>query len=328
MMKQKIKWGILAPGRIAQVFCQDLILSQQSEIVSVASRDMRRAEEFAARYNAKEIFDSYDEFYQKSSCDVVYIASPHVFHKQQAIACMNAGKSVLCEKPVAINAAEMQEIIDVAKKNNVFFMEAMWTCFFPLLHEVLALIDSGKLGQLSLIKADFCFRAEPDFQNRLYNPQLGGGSLLDTGVIVLSLAQMFMRQMPQRISSQQVMTSTGVDGSGLYILGYDNNRQALLSSSILNNTPNNATICCEEGYILIEDFWSPRTAVIKWNDGTTATLSCSVKGTGFYYEIKEVERCIAAGLTESQYRTWQDSLDMLTIVDNIRLQWSENISIN
>lgn len=324
MLQSKIKWGVIAPGRIAHVFCDDLILSDKSEIVSVASRDNTRASEFAARYNIKEIFDSYDEFYQKSACNVVYIASPHVFHKDQVIACMNAGKSVVCEKPAGINAAEMQEIISVARKNNVFFMEAMWTCFFPLLREVITLVNTGKLGRISLVKADFCFKAKTDFQDRLYNPKLGGGSLLDTGVYVISLAQMFMKELPQNISTQMTETSTGVDGTGLYILGYSGHRHAMLSTSILNKTPNHAVICGEHGYIVIENFWAPRQAVITWNDGRTETLSSPVTGKGYYHEIKEVENCLMLGLKESEHRTWQDTLDVLTIIDSIHQQWSEN----
>lgn len=321
-MKSKIKWGIIAPGRIAHLFCDDLMLSDGSEIVSVASRDAARAAEFAQRYHAAEVFDSYDEFYQKSTCDVVYIASPHVFHKEQAIACMNAGKSVVCEKPVGINASEMQDIIQVAKENQVFFMEAMWTRFFPVLCEVLDRITAGEIGHVSLVKADFCFKAKADFRDRLYNPELGGGSLLDVGVYVISLAQILMKEMPQTISTQMVAAPTGVDGTGLYLLGYKDKAQAVLSSSILTKTPNNALICGETGYIVIEDFWAPRQAVITWHDGRTETLNNSVTGKGYYHEIKEVERCLSLGLTESDRRTWQETLDVLTIMDNIRQQWA------
>lgn len=320
--RKKITWGILAPGRIAHLFANDIMLSENSEILAVASRDEERANQFAKKYNIKETYNNYEDFYKNCNCDIVYIASPHVFHKEQVLACFNSGKSVICEKPVGVNAEEIIQIIETARRNDLFFMEAMWTRFFPVIEEIMAVIDSGKIGQISLVKADFCFRAKPDFQDRLYNPELGGGSLLDTGVYVIALAQMFMRSMPVEIKTQMVEAKTGVDGTASYIFKYEGNRMAQLSTSILTKTPNNAVICGDLGYIFIENFWAPDRAIIHYANGNEEIIQHNKTGRGYYYEILEVEKCIIEGRKESKKRTYQDTLDVLTIMDTIREGWS------
>lgn len=239
---RKIKWGIIAPGRIASTFASDLLLSDGSDIVAVASRNKQRADEFAKNYSIPDVYDDYDSLLQKSDCDIVYIASPHVFHKEQALSCIRAGKAVLCEKPVALSASDFAEIKQAAAEHQVFFMEAMWTRFFPVMERVLAAIAEGKIGKVTLVQANFGFKAREDFADRLYDPSLGGGSLLDTGVYVLTLAQMVYQCLPQEIMTQAIMAPTEVDGTGSYLLRYGDKQIAMLSSSIITKTVNRAMI--------------------------------------------------------------------------------------
>ncbi|ORM71198.1 Gfo/Idh/MocA family protein [Pantoea rwandensis] len=320
-LTKKVRWGILAPGRIAQKFAHDLKLSDESEIISVVSRDKQRAEDFAEKHNIPEVFSNYDDFYYRSTCDVVYIASPHVFHKEQVIACLNAGKSVICEKPVGISSAEAKEMIDLAVSKKLFFMEAMWTRFFPVIERVIDAVTNGKIGQVSMIKADFCFRAPLDFEDRLYNPKLGGGSLLDAGIYPITFAQFFYHSEPTIINTERVTTPTGVDGTGVYVLRYPGDKLAILSSSILTKTPYNAMICGEEGYIVIEDFLCPPKATFHYSDGTVETFENETIGKGYFYEIKEVERCLSLGLIESPKRTHASTIEVLATMDKIQNTW-------
>lgn len=268
----KIKWGIIAPGRIASKFASDLLLSDGSDIVAVASRNRQRADEFAKTYSIPEVYDDYDALLQKSDCDIVYIASPHVFHKEQVLACIRAGKAVLCEKPVTLSARDFAEIELAATEHQVFFMEAMWTRFFPVMEQVIAAISEGTIGKVTLVQANFGFKAQEDFTDRLYAPELGGGSLLDTGVYVLTLAQMVYQRLPQDIMTQAVMAPTGVDGTGSYLLRYGDEQLAMLSSSIVTKTVNSATIYGETGFITLNNFWMPDKATLTFQDGRQQAL--------------------------------------------------------
>ncbi|MEG3130998.1 Gfo/Idh/MocA family oxidoreductase [Pantoea cypripedii] len=321
LLGSRVKWGILAPGRIAHKFASDLLLSENSEIISVVSRDRQRAMDFAQSYAIPEIFSNYEEFYEKSSCDVVYIASPHVFHKDQVLSCLNAGKSVVCEKPIGISADEAIEMVELAKSKNLFFMEAMWTRFFPVTERIIEIVDSGAIGAISMIKADFCFRAPLDYEDRLYNPALGGGSLLDAGVYPITYAQFFFKTPPLSIKSERVKTSTGVDGTGIYILRYPDDKVAILSSSILTKTPYTAMICGTDGYITVEDFLCPNKATIQFSDGRTELIANENIGNGYIYEIMEVEKCLARGEQQSTRRTHAESIDILKIMDAIQKIW-------
>lgn len=317
----KIKWGIIAPGRIASKFASDLLLSDGSDIVAVASRNRQRADEFATTYSIPEVYDDYDALLQKSDCDIVYIASPHVFHKAQALACIRAGKAVLCEKPVTLSARDFAEIELAAAEHQVFFMEAMWTRFFPVMEQVLAAIAEGTIGKVTLVQANFGFKAQEDFTDRLYAPELGGGSLLDTGVYVLTLAQMVYQCLPQDIMTQAVMTPTGVDGSGSYLLRYGDEQLAMLSSSIVAKTVNSATIYGETGFITINNFWMPDKAMLTFHDGHEQIIDNKNIGAGYYYEIKDIERCLANGLKENPKRTLNNTRDVLMVMDGIRQTW-------
>lgn len=317
----KIKWGIIAPGRIAHAFASDLLLSDGSELVAVASRSPSRADAFAQKYAIDEVYYDYNELVLNSRCDIVYIASPHAFHKEQTLACIRAGKSVLCEKPVGLSAAEMDEMVQAAKEHNVFFMEAMWTRFFPVMEHVMSAIAEGKIGAVNLVHANFGFKAKADFTDRLFDPALGGGSLLDTGVYVISLAQMIYNTLPQEILTQSVMTPTGVDGTGTYLLRYVDNQLAQLSSSIVTQTVNSATIYGEEGYITLENFWMPSRAVFHFSDGREEVIEYQPQGTGYFYEIKHVEACLAEKRIESPKRKWQETRDVLSVMDSIRNRW-------
>lgn len=318
----KVKWGIIAPGRIAHKFASDLLLSDGSEIVAVASRNKQRADEFAKTYSINEVYGDYDALLQNSDCDIVYVASPHVFHKEQVLSCIRAGKAVLCEKPVTLSARDFTEIQQAAAQHQVFLMEAMWTRFFPVMEQVLAAIAEGKIGKVTLVQANFGFKAREDFTDRLYDPNLGGGSLLDTGVYVLTLAQMVYQCLPQEIMTQAVMTATGVDGTGTYMLRYGDRQLAMLSSSIVTKTMNSAMIYGETGYIAIENFWMPDKATFFFQDGREELIASKTVGSGYYYEIKDIERCLANGLGENPKRTLNETRDVLSVMDSIRQNWA------
>ncbi|MGL4429716.1 MAG: Gfo/Idh/MocA family protein [Silvania sp.] len=316
-----IKWGIIAPGKIAHKFASDLLLSDGSELIAVASRSKERAVEFAHKFQINEVYNDYEQLLQTSRCDVVYIASPHVFHKQHVLSCIKAGKAVLCEKPVTLSSHDFKELQQAATDNQVFFMEAMWTRFFPIMDRVLEIITSGRIGKVNLVQANFGFKAEEDFSSRLYDPHLGGGSLLDTGVYVLTLAQMVFQRAPIEVLTQAVMTQTGVDGTGSYLLRYGETQLAMLSTSITTKTDNTAMVYGEKGSIEIDNFWMPDKAIIRTQESGEEVIHNNNIGTGYYYEIKDVEACLAAGLLQNPKRTLASTYEVLEIMDRVRDSW-------
>src|SRR5688500_1806251 len=182
------KWGIIGPGKIAEKFGEALLNCPNTELWAVASRDKERARLFAIKYNASKYYDQYEDLVNDEEIDVVYVATPHTFHRSHALLCLEKKKAVLCEKPLSVNYQSALEMITVAKENKVFLMEAMWTRFLPAIREVIRLIESGEIGKVVFIRADFGFSFPDDKESRIYNMKLGGGSLLDIGVYPLFLA--------------------------------------------------------------------------------------------------------------------------------------------
>lgn len=324
-----IGWGILGPGAIVKRFMNDLPRCEGVRLAAVASRDIERAKACAKEYGFENYYGSYQGLADDKNVDLVYIATPHPFHKEQAIMCMNAGKSVLCEKPVAISKAEIVEIVECARKNDVFFMEAMWARHFPVNRQVKKFIDSGKIGKPTLIKADFGFGkwnngkvVNPE--GRLFNMDLAGGALLDVGVYVISYATWMKGQNPVEILSMASKIDTGVDGMSTYLFKYEDNTMAMLESSVVRAVDHVAAIYCEQGNIVINDFWHPTKAVVKFDDERDDIIfedDYNADGrTGFGYEAQHAMDCMNKGLKESPYMTWQNSIDIMETIDTIRKQ--------
>lgn len=212
-MSYKIRWGIIGTGTIANIFAADLLLVEDGILQAVASRGLEKAEAFGRKYKSVKSYGTYEELAEDPDVDVVYIATPHVLHKENTLLCLNNKKAVLCEKPIAINAIDTKEMIDCARANGVFLMEAMWTRFLPQIKWVREVIENGEIGDVRWIKADFGYAIGADYPSsgRLLNKELGGGSLLDVGIYPLSFVHMIMKKDPVKICSSLVIGDTGVD---------------------------------------------------------------------------------------------------------------------
>ena len=319
-----IGWGILGPGNIVRRFMNDLPRCKGVKLAAVGSRSANKAKEFADQYHFEKSWGSYEELIRDESVDIIYVATPHPFHREQAILCMEAGKAVLCEKPVAVNASQTREMVECARKNNVFFMEGMWTRHFP----VKEIIDSGVLGQVTLIQADFGFGRwdhgkVSNSSGRLYAPELAGGSLLDVGVYCVSFASYITGMQPSKIEAISTMVETGVDGMTVCLFQYENGGAAMLQSSIVQSTRQTAMIYCEHGAIEIPNFWNPSRAIIQYNQPSVRREVIEIPfnddgATGFNFEVEEAMNCLRVGLKESPRMTWQESIDVMRTMDRIR----------
>ncbi len=254
------KWGIIGPGRIAEKFAQDLNLVEDGILHAIASRNHERATAFAGKYQVANVFSSYEEMVHSGELDIVYIATPHTFHHAHTLLCLENQVPVLCEKPAAINSQQLQEMIGMAEKKQIFFMEALWTRFIPAMLKVLEIVADGSMGQVENVEASFCFRADAGPDHRLYNMDLGGGSLLDIGIYPVFLAYLLLG-MPERIEATGQLAATGADETCSINLFYSGHKQAALHSSILYHADMTAQITMSKGYILMQPRWHESAAL-------------------------------------------------------------------
>lgn len=320
-MDRKIRWGILGAGSIARKFATGLAAVSGSELIAIGSRSIDKACGFAKKHNIPKSYGSYEDMLKDPEVDVVYIATPHTFHKEHTILCLNHGKAVLCEKPFAVNVKEAEEMVDCAKKNKTFLMEAMWTRHLPVVQKVKQWIEEGRIGEVRLLTADFGFRTSINAEGRLFDRNLGGGALLDVGVYPVSFASMIFGGAPERITGMADIGKTGVDEQAAMILGYKDGALAVLHTAIRTNTFHEARISGTKGSIVIPKFWMANSATLQIDGQEKETIDIPHDENGYCYEAREVERCIRLGKLQSDAMTWEESISVIKTLDEIRRQW-------
>jgi predicted dehydrogenase len=317
----KVRWGILGTGAIARQFVQGLNSVPQAEVLAVGSRSSASAQEFADRRGIPRRHASYDDLASDPDVDVVYIATPHPFHAENATLCLQAGKAVLCEKPFCVNAAEAERVVELAREKRLFIMEGMWTRFFPLMEEVRRLVSEGDIGEVRMLNVDFGFRADLDPASRLFDQRLGGGALLDVGVYCVSFASMVLGR-PSGFVGLPHLGETGVDEQASVVLEHEGGRLANLSIGIRTATPQEATIMGSEGYVRIHaPWWRPKSMTIYRPKEESETVHAPVSGNGFNYEAAEVMRCLQAGKTESDVMPLDETISVMRTMDRMRAAW-------
>jgi predicted dehydrogenase len=319
-MSKKIRWGILGCGKIAAKFASDLKLVEDGELVAVASRDKANAETFAARFGATKIFTDYEAFAQSTEFDVVYVATPHGMHYEHVMLCLRHGKAVLCEKAFALNLHQVREMVALARSRKVFLMEAFWTKFLPQYQEVIRIIESGKIGTVKMIQADFGFRAPAPLAQRLYDPALGGGALLDIGIYPVFLTQSILGK-PVDVHAMITPYNTGVDEQCVITMKFAGGALAVLSSTFAVETPVEAMIAGTEGYIRMNNRFHNAIGHVELVMGRDQKTPVSVhreEGFGYQFEARHVNECLRKGLTESPVMSHADSLLLMETLDRIR----------
>jgi predicted dehydrogenase len=319
-MDKKIRWGILGCGKIASKFASDLKLVSDAELTAVASLNSDRGKEFATQHGARLIFNSYESLAMSSDVDVIYVATPHGFHYEHVMICLNHGKAVLCEKAFALNSVQLAEMIDTARKKKIFLMEAFWTKFLPQFNEVKKLIDSKALGDIKLIQADFGFKAASPTPQRLYDPELGGGSLLDIGIYPVFLAQTFLGK-PTDIQAMITPYDSGVDEQCVMTMKFSGGALAVLSSTFAVDTPVEAMIAGTSGRIHMRNRFHNAIGTVEFvtgRDEVNRINHQTENGFGYQFEARHVGECLRKGLTESPIMSLQDSLDLMETLDRVR----------
>jgi len=320
-MSTKFRWGILGAGGIAKKFSIGVQALADHELIAVGSRTQEKADQFADQFNIPHRHASYEALVSDPEVDAIYVATPHPMHKENTLLCLAHGKHVLCEKPFTINAGEAQAIIDAARKHKLFLMEAMWTRFIPAVLEAKRLVDSGAIGEVRMINADFGYRAGFNPASRAFDPALGGGGLLDVGIYPLSLTSMFLGR-PDRIASLADIGQTGVDEQSAFVLGYPGGQLATIYNAVRTNTPQEAIIMGTDGMIRIHPpFWIPKKLTLTQPGKGAQEMEIPFAANGYNYEAAEVANCVRAGKLESDVMPLDESLQLMETMDAIRAQW-------
>jgi len=317
-MQKIYNWGILGAGSIAAKFASDLKLLPNARLGAVGSKSHERAEKFAAEHGFAKSYGSYEEFAADPDIDIVYIASRHIGHYPDSLLCLNHGKAVLCEKPVAMNQGQFERMIQLAEEKDLFFMEALWTRFIPSFLRAKEIIDSGKLGRITLIESDFCFKPDYDPEGRLFNKALGGGALLDIGLYPLFLALEFGGDI-EEIKAQAYLDERSVDRICNMLVRHREGILSVLYCSIVNNGRVESLIHGTEGILRMNKWWhTPTSLDLMLNDRNPVHIDFEEPGFGYQYEAEEVMRCLDQGKKQSGLFSWEHSRRLISHLDMIR----------
>jgi predicted dehydrogenase len=316
-----IRWGILGAGRIARKFASDLRLVENAVLVAIGSRSQQSADEFNKEFPVQYCHYSYQDLAQNPEVDVIYIATPHNLHYENTLLCLQYNKAVLCEKPFAMNSRQAIEMINIAKEKKVFLMEALWTKFHPHYMKMQEMIYQGLLGDIKAILVNFGFKPTPPVPARLFDPALGGGTIMDIGIYNVFIAMSILGK-PDHIDAVMTPASTGVDEQCAVLFHYKNGALAQLFSTFSSNLATEADICGSEGRIrLTSRFYEPSSTLEFYKEKTDSRQVIPVEkepGFGYQYEARHVNDCLRNGLTESNVVSFADTILLMEILDKIR----------
>jgi len=333
---KSVNWSILAPGIIAHKMAEAMVKTKEKEkakinLYAIGSRNVERAKEFAEKYGFEKYYGSYKELLSDPKVDAVYIANPHAFHFDSIMECLEAGKHVLCEKPAVCNMGQLNKVIEKAKEKKLFFMEAMWTAFNPCIKRIKKVISEGKIGELKHIQSFFNLRIPFDKKHRLWAPELAGGALLDLGIYNIFYSMIINNYEPIIKHSSNVRLVNDIDAWNSVNLTFKNGVTTHFESSC--DMPNeskshDAVIYGTKGYISSKNFFFQTKAevhVYKGEGGNDNDLVEVIEEpfdvNGFEYQLIEASECILNGKTESEVHSYQRSIDLCQIMDQLRNDW-------
>jgi predicted dehydrogenase len=314
-----VRWGILATGKIARSFAQALRLLPDAEIAAVGSRRRETAVAFAEEHRVARAYDSYEGLVADPDVDVVSVATPHALHPDDVGLAFDAGKPVLCEKPLTLNADQAEALVARARAQRLFLMEGMWTRCIPLIRRLQQVLGTGELGEVRQVTAGLGFVVEAPPGDRLLDPALGAGALLDMGIYPLTFARLFLGH-PETVTVAANVSPTGVDLDLVIGLVHPGGATAALTSTMTADSSRTASIATSLGrFDVPAPFHHPVTGV--WTSGShTETLTEPRLGTGLAHEAAEVMRCLRSGEIESPLVPLDETLAMMRLMDGIRRQ--------
>jgi predicted dehydrogenase len=317
MDDRRVRWGIAATGTIAASMCEALGHLPDAEVVAVGSRSQDSADTFAERFGIANAHGSYDALFADPDVDIVYVASPHSHHRSMTIAALDAGKHVLCEKAFAINAAQSREMVEAARRNDRFLMEAMWTWFIPAVVDIRQRVLDGEIGEPRIVEANFGIPVF-DEHGRHRRADLAGGALLDLGIYPISFAR-FLLGDPVAVCAHGVLAETGVDATVGGVVSFAEDRMAVFHTSLDMRTSLRATVFGTLGRIDVDaPFWFPNGFTVRL-DGEDP-VHVEMPNQGLAHEAQHAMDRLRAGHRESDVIPLDVTVSTMELLDEIRRQ--------
>ena len=315
-----MKIGILGCGVMAETFADTLRQMEEAECCAAASRTLKRAEEFAGKYGFKKAYGSYEELCADPEVELIYIATPHSSHFDNMKLCIRHKKPVLCEKSFTVNAREAEQIREYAEQEQVFVAEAIWTRYMPSRNMIQEIIDSGIIGDISVLTANLSYPIS--HKERIMRPELAGGALLDIGVYGVNFAMMHFGTDIERIESSVRMTDTGVDAMESITIFFRSGRMAVLTHDIYSRSDRKGIFYGEKGYIIVENINNPQSiSVYDTEDRLVCRMDVPKQISGYEYEVLECIDAVRSGEKESTSMPLSDTIKVMEIMDQLRGQW-------
>ena len=315
-----MKLGILGPGRIARTVAATLVQMPEIECYAVASRNRERAEEFARDFGFEKVYDSYEAMLQDPELELVYITTPHSHHYEQMVQCLEHGKHIICEKAFTLNADQAGQIRDLAAQKGLYVAEAIWTRYMPSRKLIDDIIASGVIGKVNTLTANLSYNIA--YKERIMEPALAGGALLDIGIYGLNFALMHFGSDIEKMESTVKLTETGVDAMETITIFYKDGRMAVLTHSIYCRSDRKGIIHGETGYIVVENINNPQSvSVYDAGDNLLAFHKVPQQISGYEYEFQEAVRCIHAGKQEAASMPMETTVQVMEIMDSLRKTW-------
>jgi len=318
-MSKTVRWGIIGTGGIAAKFADATRLVPDAELLAVGSRAQASADAFGDTHAIPRRHPSYEALVADPDVDAVYVATPHNAHHANTLLALEAGKHVLCEKPLAVNAGQAAEMIEVARGKGLFLMEAMWTRFLPTWVDVKARLDAGEFGAIRALQADFCIEGTYDPKHRLWNPDLAGGALLDLGIYPVSLASWLLGP-PRGWSTWAELAPTGVDQRAAITFTYDGGCFAQLNTASDVWSMGEAQVVTQKAVVRVNRLFLDARSYEVVDFDRTETVRRPYEN-GFTFQIEHVIERIGTGLAESDVMPLDESLEILRTMDALRAEW-------
>ncbi len=317
-----IRFGILGCGGISEYFARALRAVSGCSIQAVAARDASKAAAFAEKIGCPVHYGGYEKLAADENVDIVYIATLTSLHCEHAILCMEHGKNVLCEKPLAVTGEEARRMVKSARDNGVFLMEAMWTRFLPATQKAISLLREGAIGEPRYARIDFGVKAPWDGVDARYKHAEGsGGTMIESGVYAVAMASGLMGEIVEAVSFADLGES-GVDEQNAAVFRHEKGRLTTLFSSLRVPTRREAVVFGTEGSVAIPDFQGADTVIWAAEGKETQTIRFPMEeGGGFVYEIREAIACLKRGDRESRLLPLSESVRITEIDQEMRVSW-------
>lgn len=320
-MKNRFNWGIMGPGFIANKVMPSFALAENAKMLAVGSNTPGLAKTFAEKWNIERVYENYEALVCDPDIDIIYITTPAAFHLRNAKLAMQHGKNVLCEKPFTISAGAAVEMIACARKNRVFLMEAMWTRFIPTVVKIKELIEKGVIGEVNHVISDFSYNYPFDPEYHLFDPEVGGGTLLDGGIYPLSFAGYLYGGLPKEYFGYANLKN-GVDVRDTVVMRFPQGGMSSFICGADTASPWNSVIYGTKGCIQVPAFFAATEFDVEnYQIRKKEHYEIPYKGLGYQYEINEVMRCIEQGKLESDIMPLNESLGYMRIIDDLRKSW-------